>query len=457
MQRSEVLILATSYTYWLSQFAVVGLTLLWVYFRHHDRFADFRNWLIGANLVGLLGYVLMPTAPPRMFPEWGFTDTLAEYASVNHDSGLIAFAANPYAAMPSLHAMDALIVGDRDGLRLPFAASPGALAAWPAWVCFSVMGTGNHYWLDCVAGFAVALLVAALLLFRRRLPRVLAAPRERTGRRRAGRSSCRRASARHERSFPARPRQAGVHRRRAGDPAALDAGCRTDEADARHAHPRRASPCASRARCWSASRPATSTCSSGSAACCSSSGSIADILDGALARAASKGTVFGAFLDSTFDRLGEAAMLAAIGLSFMHDSNEVALVAAFRGGDRLVPRLVHARQGGGARPARRRRLRLPRRAGRAHLGRARARALGLAAVADLRAGGARLAHRRCSGSCSCAGSCASSPSRPPCASRARPEGRLEARQRRRRGRLLLALCLLAHQQRPASSSGCQLP
>jgi CDP-diacylglycerol--glycerol-3-phosphate 3-phosphatidyltransferase len=58
-------------------------------------------------------------------------------------------------------------------------------------------------------------------------------------------------------------------------------------------------------------------------------GSIADILDGALARAASKGTVFGGFLDSTFDRVGEAAMLAAIGLSFMRDSNEVALVAAF--------------------------------------------------------------------------------------------------------------------------------
>jgi CDP-diacylglycerol--glycerol-3-phosphate 3-phosphatidyltransferase len=58
-------------------------------------------------------------------------------------------------------------------------------------------------------------------------------------------------------------------------------------------------------------------------------GSVADILDGALARAASKGTVFGAFLDSTFDRLGEAAMLAAIGLVFAHDDNDVALVAAF--------------------------------------------------------------------------------------------------------------------------------
>jgi phosphatidylglycerophosphate synthase len=58
-------------------------------------------------------------------------------------------------------------------------------------------------------------------------------------------------------------------------------------------------------------------------------GSIADILDGALARAASKGTVFGAFLDSSFDRVGEAAMLAAIGLAFMHDGNEVALMFAF--------------------------------------------------------------------------------------------------------------------------------
>lgn len=58
-------------------------------------------------------------------------------------------------------------------------------------------------------------------------------------------------------------------------------------------------------------------------------GSIADILDGALARAASKGTVFGAFLDSTFDRVGEAAMVAAIGLSLMHDANEIGLMAAF--------------------------------------------------------------------------------------------------------------------------------
>ena len=174
VQSSSFLIFATSYTYWLSQFAVVGLTLLWVYFRHHDRFADFRNWLIGANLVGLVGYMLMPTAPPRMFPEWGFTDTLAQYASINHDSGLIALTANPYAAMPSLHAMDALIVAVVMATACRSRTARVLWLLWPAWVSFSVMGTGNHYWLDCVAGFAVALLVG-LVLFRKRLPGVRSA------------------------------------------------------------------------------------------------------------------------------------------------------------------------------------------------------------------------------------------------------------------------------------------
>jgi membrane-associated phospholipid phosphatase len=155
---SSILVTLTSYTYWLSQFAVVGVTLLWVYFRHHERFAGFRNWLIVANLVGLVGYVLMPTAPPRMFPEWGFMDTLAQYSSINHDSGLISLASNPYAAMPSLHAMDAFIVGVvMAGLCRNWIAKAVWLS-WPAWVAFAVMSTGNHYWLDVAAGILIAIL-----------------------------------------------------------------------------------------------------------------------------------------------------------------------------------------------------------------------------------------------------------------------------------------------------------
>lgn len=56
-------------------------------------------------------------------------------------------------------------------------------------------------------------------------------------------------------------------------------------------------------------------------------GSLLDVLDGALARQSGKGTPFGAFLDSTTDRLGEAVMLAVIGLVFARDGNEIALGA----------------------------------------------------------------------------------------------------------------------------------
>jgi len=58
-------------------------------------------------------------------------------------------------------------------------------------------------------------------------------------------------------------------------------------------------------------------------------GSVMDILDGALARAGGKTTPFGAFIDSTTDRVGEAFMLGSIGLVFYRDGNEVALAFAF--------------------------------------------------------------------------------------------------------------------------------
>ncbi len=55
-------------------------------------------------------------------------------------------------------------------------------------------------------------------------------------------------------------------------------------------------------------------------------GSVLDILDGALARAGGKSTPFGAFLDSTTDRVGEGAMLAAIAYVFARSGDDVAVV-----------------------------------------------------------------------------------------------------------------------------------
>jgi CDP-diacylglycerol---glycerol-3-phosphate 3-phosphatidyltransferase len=58
-------------------------------------------------------------------------------------------------------------------------------------------------------------------------------------------------------------------------------------------------------------------------------GSLLDILDGALARRSGKGTPFGAFIDSTTDRVGEAFMLGAIALVFYRHGHEVALAFTF--------------------------------------------------------------------------------------------------------------------------------
>jgi CDP-diacylglycerol--glycerol-3-phosphate 3-phosphatidyltransferase len=63
-------------------------------------------------------------------------------------------------------------------------------------------------------------------------------------------------------------------------------------------------------------------------------GSILDILDGALARAGGKSTPFGAFVDSTTDRISEAFMLGAIALVLTRDGNELGVgltVAAIAG------------------------------------------------------------------------------------------------------------------------------
>ena len=158
---------AVSWTYWNSEFTVVGLAVLWVYLRRHDAFVGFRNSILLANTIGLLGYVLMPTAPPRLLG-LGFVD--------QHRDGLVQLASNPYAAMPSLHAGDALIVGVVMFSVCRTWWAKALWAAWPAWVWFAVMATGNHFWLDCVAGIFVAIL-SMTVVYNRRLRRAFAARR----------------------------------------------------------------------------------------------------------------------------------------------------------------------------------------------------------------------------------------------------------------------------------------
>jgi membrane-associated phospholipid phosphatase len=160
---SRFLVDIAAATYWLSQFVVLGIALLWVYFRQTESFTRFRNWLMLANLVGLVGYVLVPTAPPRMFPNAGFLDVEALFSGLTTSSKGVSSLANPYAAMPSLHAADALIVGISMAYVCRRLWAKVLWLIWPLWVWFTVMATGNHFWLDCLAGVLMALAVAPVV------------------------------------------------------------------------------------------------------------------------------------------------------------------------------------------------------------------------------------------------------------------------------------------------------
>src|SRR5438132_12949783 len=172
-QSSRVLETLVSWTYWNSEFTVIGLALLWVYFRHHAAFTRFRNTILLANVLGLIGYVFLPTAPPRLFTSMGFTDTLSQFGGLNHGSGLIELASNPYAAMPSLHAADALIVGVILTSVVRNRVGKALWLVWPLWVSFAVMATGNHFWLDVLAGVLLGS-IALAVVYQAKLRRFIA-------------------------------------------------------------------------------------------------------------------------------------------------------------------------------------------------------------------------------------------------------------------------------------------
>jgi membrane-associated phospholipid phosphatase len=157
--------------YMNSQFAVVLGFFFWVYFFRNDAYYFVRNMFMVAMCLAVVGYTLYPTAPPRLFPQYGFVDTINDFSSVNHDSALVKLFINPYAAVPSMHCAFAAMIG-LSGARLArHRATRAFWIAWPLLVAWVVIVTGNHYWVDVALGWAVAAtsaLVAQRLLARAR-------------------------------------------------------------------------------------------------------------------------------------------------------------------------------------------------------------------------------------------------------------------------------------------------
>ena len=94
-----------------AQFSIALGFLVWLYLFRNESYYFVRNMFVVSMCLALIGYIGYPTAPPRMFPEHGFVDTITDFSNVNHDSALAKVFINPYAAVPSMHCAFALMIG----------------------------------------------------------------------------------------------------------------------------------------------------------------------------------------------------------------------------------------------------------------------------------------------------------------------------------------------------------
>lgn len=159
-----------NFMYMNSHFVLTSGFLVWLYLRRNDSFYFVRNMFMVAMALALIGYALVPTAPPRFFEGLGFVDTL-DQVSLNHDSAMVQMFVNPYAAIPSMHCAFALMIGVSGALLSRHRVSRFFWALYPLLVLFVVIVTGNHFWLDGAIGWMVAgLATFAALQFARLRP-----------------------------------------------------------------------------------------------------------------------------------------------------------------------------------------------------------------------------------------------------------------------------------------------
>jgi hypothetical protein len=144
---------------WIYQYAhlpiIIG-AMLWVFMQRRSSWVLYRNWFLAMNLIAVIVFALLPTAPPRMIFTSGVADInfLHGVRTQILENGLLA---NPFAAMPSLHFGYALFIG----VAL-FALTDGRWTRYLGFfyalvVLVAIVATGNHFIIDAVAGALVVL------------------------------------------------------------------------------------------------------------------------------------------------------------------------------------------------------------------------------------------------------------------------------------------------------------
>ncbi len=164
-QNKHWLMDAADWIYLNGHFLITIAALIWMYVRRNRSFYFVRNMLMISMALALVGYSVFPTAPPRLMPEWGFTDSVSQFllGSTQHiDNGPGSAFLNAYAAVPSMHVCFAVILGWSMSRLVRRKPAKVAWCLYPLLVTFVVVATANHYLIDVFLGAVTAGLSALL-------------------------------------------------------------------------------------------------------------------------------------------------------------------------------------------------------------------------------------------------------------------------------------------------------
>lgn len=166
---------------YVTHFVTIPLITAIVWFRLRARFGEWLTAVLAMTLLGIVGYLAYPAAPPWLAAQRGDIGALDRISHLGWEGlGLDAVGrlvqlgqsgSNPVAAMPSLHAGAALLAA----LFLWPSVSRVSrvlLAAYALAMALTLVYTGEHYVVDVLAGWSVAVVgvSVALLLGRLRQP-----------------------------------------------------------------------------------------------------------------------------------------------------------------------------------------------------------------------------------------------------------------------------------------------
>jgi membrane-associated phospholipid phosphatase len=151
----EWLLTFANWMYVNSHFVITTTFLIWLYIARNHAFYFVRNMFLVAMSLALVGYMAYPTAPPRFLPEWGFSDSVAEFVGEKADQSANVLY-NPFAAVPSMHVAFALMIAIPAIFLVKNRVLKILWGVYPLLVTFVVMVTANHFWLDAALGALVA-------------------------------------------------------------------------------------------------------------------------------------------------------------------------------------------------------------------------------------------------------------------------------------------------------------